>query len=225
MEREFTLASDENPKYSCGVKNYCAMSGLPMDPGDGIWDDGEWISWAYINAQVDDAKKSKVANQTHKKVNPNADSRITKIEAKAADSTAPVRPESCTPDSDKLDKLLEHLIIAAKQYLEGCDRHLPIYGELGELYAERRYGVKRHKPNCQGSDGRIGDTHVEIKTITPMKGNDVVTVKRAGNFGKLIVVKISADFKFAAKIVSRSKLPKGSGKYIRLPWSSISDET
>lgn len=31
----------------------CAMTGIPIrDSGDGIYDDGEWISWAYINRQI-----------------------------------------------------------------------------------------------------------------------------------------------------------------------------
>lgn len=30
----------------------CSMTGLPMDPGDGIYDDGEWISWHYLNGQI-----------------------------------------------------------------------------------------------------------------------------------------------------------------------------
>lgn len=29
------------------------MTGTPLrDPGDGLWDDGEWISWEYINQQI-----------------------------------------------------------------------------------------------------------------------------------------------------------------------------
>lgn len=31
----------------------CAMTGIPIrDCGDSIYDDGEWISWAYINRQI-----------------------------------------------------------------------------------------------------------------------------------------------------------------------------
>ncbi len=31
----------------------CAMTGIPIrDPGDGIYDDGEWISWEYIDRQI-----------------------------------------------------------------------------------------------------------------------------------------------------------------------------
>lgn len=34
-------------------RSYCAMTGIEIrDPGDGIWDDGEWLSWAYINPLI-----------------------------------------------------------------------------------------------------------------------------------------------------------------------------
>jgi len=30
-------------------RSYCAMTGVEiLDTGDGIWDDGEWLSWAYM---------------------------------------------------------------------------------------------------------------------------------------------------------------------------------
>ena len=30
----------------------CSMTGRPMEAGDGIYDDGEWISWEWINGQI-----------------------------------------------------------------------------------------------------------------------------------------------------------------------------
>ncbi len=31
----------------------CSVTGKSLrDPSDGIWDDGEWISWDYINEQL-----------------------------------------------------------------------------------------------------------------------------------------------------------------------------
>lgn len=30
----------------------CSMTGLPMNVGDGIYDDGEWISWDWINGHL-----------------------------------------------------------------------------------------------------------------------------------------------------------------------------
>lgn len=29
---------------------YCTFTGVPIETmADGVWDDGEWISWDYIN--------------------------------------------------------------------------------------------------------------------------------------------------------------------------------
>ena len=98
-------------------------------------------------------------------------------------------------------------------------RNLPIFGELGELYGEAKYGIKRHKPFTQGSDGRLGNDFVEIKTISPLKSNNTVLVKRAGNFSKLLIVKISEDFAFKSKMLERKSLRKGTGKHIKAEWS------
>ncbi|HZO52699.1 MAG TPA: hypothetical protein VFB63_08280, partial [Bryobacteraceae bacterium] len=90
---------------------------------------------------------------------------------------------------------------------------------LGELYAELKFGVKRHRPHTRGSDGRLGNDFIEVKTISPEKTSDHVHVKRAGNFNKLLIVKINADFAFEARMVDRSVLGKGKGKRARLAWT------
>jgi hypothetical protein len=45
-----------------------------------------------------------------------------------------------------------------------------------------------------------------------------VLVKRAGNFSKLLIVKISKDFEFKAKMIDRKRLGKGTGKHIHAKW-------
>lgn len=77
----------------------------------------------------------------------------------------------------------------------------------------------RHQPGTQGSDGRIGNDWVEVKTISPEKLNEVIQVKRAGNFNKLLVVKISEDFEFDARLIDRKRLRKGKGKHAKTQWS------
>jgi hypothetical protein len=67
----------------------------------------------------------------------------------------------------------------------------------------------------------LGKDFVEVKTITPDKKSDGVQVKRAGNFGKLVVVKISDDFQFAARMVDRRILMKGSGNWATLSWDAM----
>ncbi len=117
--------------------------------------------------------------------------------------------------------IFESLVESAISYHALTDRYLQIWGELGELYAEIKYGIKRHKPHTRGSDGRLGNDFVEVKTISPEKAGEQVQVKRAGNFNKLVVVKISKDFEFEARLIGRKKLSKGDGTHARVSWSTL----
>ena len=127
--------------------------------------------------------------------------------------------EPKNPTTLELWELLDELVETARNYFEVTGRHLPIYGELGELYGEAKYGIKRHKPYTRGSDGKLGNDFVEIKTISPFKTGNAVLVKRAGNFSKLLIVKISKDFEFKAKMLDRKSFGKGTGKHIKAKWS------
>ncbi len=57
-----------------------------------------------------------------------------------------------------------------------------------------------------GSDGTIDGKLVEVKTISPEKTNDRVTVKSQGNFEQLLIVRIDKDFQFSSKLFNRSEL-------------------
>jgi hypothetical protein len=46
-------------------------------------------------------------------------------------------------------------------------RYPQIWGELGEFYAEIKFGIQRHRPHVPGSDGKLGNDFVEVKTISP----------------------------------------------------------
>jgi len=124
--------------------------------------------------------------------------------------------EPKNPTTLELWELLDELVETARNYVEVTGRHLPIFGEL---YGEAKYGIKRHKPFAQGSDGKLGKDFVEIKTISPLKSDSTVLVKRAGNFSKLLIVKISENFEFKAKMLDRKSLRKSSGKHIKAKWS------
>ncbi|MGR5335968.1 hypothetical protein ACPV5I_11115 [Vibrio gigantis] len=118
----------------------------------------------------------------------------------------------------KLKVIFEDLVDNAEAFYEFTNRYLQIWGELGELYAEVNYGIKRHKPHTKGSDGKLGNDFIEIKTISPEKNKEEVKVKRAGNFNKLLIVKISSDFTFEGQLIARKDLPKGEGKHARASW-------
>ena len=90
-----------------------------------------------------------------------------------------------------------------------------IWGELGEIYAEIKFGLRRHATHKPGSDGTIDGKRVEVKTISPEKSGDHVLVKSQGDFEKLLIVRIDQDFQFQSKLFDRSELSGGAGKYLK----------
>ncbi len=168
----------------------CSMNHrLYTDYSLGIWDDGEWISWEYIDEHVEEMELRREF--------PKA--------------------------SIELINNFQSLIEVAAEYKEITGRYMDIWGELGELYAEVKYGLKRHKPCAPGSDGKIGNDFCEVKTITPMKSINRVQVKRTGNFNKLIIVKIDGEYNFTSKMIDRKAIHKSSGKFAKVAWDSHPD--
>lgn len=170
---------------------HCAMTGIPVTgAGDAIWDEGEWISWEFINLQLEEPDQ---------------------LESE----------DSCKESDRRL--LFGRLLATAKDYYDITGRHLQIFGELGEMYAETEYGLKRNRPGAPGADGRIGNEHVEVKTIGPTKTKQSVSVKRAGNWSRLIVVKISEDYSIQARILRRSDLKRGATGQAKVSWGSMQE--
>ncbi len=128
-------------------------------------------------------------------------------------------PEVRPQKNPELVKIFKSLVDSAKSYHIITGRYLQIWGELGELYAEVEYSIKRHKPHTRGSDGKLGNDFIEIKTISPEKSGEEVQVKRAGNFNKLLLVKITEDFDFEGQFIKRMNLPKGDGTHARVSWT------
>ena len=155
-----------------------------MEAGDGIYDDGEWISWDYLNMQIFEQhfRSSFIKTQ------------------------APTSPQTLA------------LIEEARNHYRRTGQRSQLLGEIGELYAAEVFGIERHKPYAQGSDGRIGDMLIEIKTITPGKRQKSVEVKRSGNFRMLVVVRIWGNFRMEARMIDRRCLPKGSEPKVTVTW-------
>lgn len=126
-----------------------------------------------------------------------------------------------TQENPELVLIFKRLVENAMSYHGLTGRYLQIWGELGELYAEVEYGIERHKPHTRGSDGKLGNDFVEIKTISPEKDGGQVQVKRAGNFNRLLVVKINEKFEFEGRFIERKQLSKGKGTYARASWSAL----
>ena len=107
------------------------------------------------------------------------------------------------------------LVDCATRHFENTGRYLQICGELGEIYAEIKFGLRRHGTHEAGSDGTISGKLVEVKTVSPEKASDCVIVKRQGDFEQLLIVRIDRDFQFQGKLFDRSELKGVSGKFLR----------
>ena len=107
------------------------------------------------------------------------------------------------------------LVDCATRHFENTGRYLQIWGELGEIYAEIKFGLRRHGTHTAGSDGTIARKLVEVKTISPEKGSDRVLVKNQGDFEQLLIVRIDRDIQFHGKLFDRSELKGGAGKFLK----------
>jgi hypothetical protein len=112
-------------------------------------------------------------------------------------------------------QIFEDLIDCAERHFSNTGRYLQVWGELGEIYAEIKFGLRRHGTHEAGSDGTIAGKLVEVKTISPEKNGDRVVVKRQGNFEQLLIVRIDENFQFTGKLIERSRLTDGGGKFLR----------
>ncbi|MDN4592143.1 hypothetical protein DBA29_27050 [Xenophilus aerolatus] len=116
-------------------------------------------------------------------------------------------------------EIFQDLVECAERHYENTGRYLQVWGELGEIYAEIKFGLRRHATHAPGSDGTIDGKRVEVKTISPEKAGDHVLVKTQGDFEKLLIVRIDRNFQFQGRLIDRSELTGGAGKYLkgRLP--------
>lgn len=121
--------------------------------------------------------------------------------------------------------IFQNLLAVAQDYHHLTGNHLQVYGDLGELYGAITHGIKLHRNYAQGSDGKIGNHFVEVKTITPFKSNDTIRLNLKRNFSMVLIVKIDADFEVQSKLIDRKALPKVKGDWLNLSWSDIVTET
>lgn len=118
-------------------------------------------------------------------------------------------------DTSKQTEIFEDLLDCAARHFENTGRYLQIWGELGEIYAEIKFGLRRHGTHTAGSDGFIHGKLVEVKTISPEKSSDDVLVKRAGNFEQLLIIRIDQNFEFKSKLIDRCELDSTNHKFLR----------
>lgn len=134
--------------------------------------------------------------------------------------------EAHFPDLEvELVPIFQKLLSTAEDYHRLTGSHLQVYGDLGELYGAITHGIKLHRNYAQGSDGKLGNDFVEVKTITPFKNSDTITLNLKGNFSKVLIVKIDANFDVQSRLVDRKALPKVKGDKLKLQWADFEPES
>lgn len=117
--------------------------------------------------------------------------------------------------------IFQKLLSTAEDYHHLTGSHLQVYGDLGELYGAITHGIKLHRNYAQGSDGKLGNHFVEVKTITPFKAKDTITLNLKRNFSKVLIVKIDENFEVQGKLIDRKALPKVKGDKLTLNWDDF----
>ncbi len=158
-----------------------------LGPDNAFWIDGEWLDWDSI-IDPEEVNYSRLAG---------------------LEREAELRVKYPNADVTLIPYFLD-LLTLAQSYFDDTGQHLNVYGDIGELFGAIMYGIKLHKNRAKGSDGRVGDDFVEIKTISPTntKGQTKVHLEDR-NFNTLLVVKIDRDFSVSGRRVKRCNLPKG----------------
>ena len=171
-----------------------------LGPDNAFWIDGEWLSWDDIPEEDEDDFRG---------------SHLAQLEYEAE-----LRFQYPNADIALVPLFRDLLELAERHHIE-TGRHLQVYGDLGEMFGAITYGIKLHRNYAKGSDGRLGNDHVEVKTITPFKTKDVVVIDTSGNFSKLLVVKIDESFQVSGRMIHRKELPKRAGRYLRVRWCDL----
>lgn len=174
----------------------CSPQEIADAAGSGVapWD-WECISREWIDSQLEDAPED---------------------DASLVEPGTPFKSRDGFPFSTlEQTEIFYDLVDCATRHFENTGRYLQVWGELGEIYAEIKFGLRRHGTHTAGSDGTIAGKLVEVKTISPEKASDRVLVKSQGNFEQLLIVRIDRDFKFQGKLFDRSELKGVTGKFLR----------
>lgn len=171
----------------------------------------------YSPREIADAAATGVAPWEWEHIDRNwVDAQLEDEPEEDAYSVKPIRSRDGFPFSMlEQTEIFQDLVDCAARHFGNTGRYLQVWGELGEIYAEIRFGLRRHATHSPGSDGTIAGKLVEVKTISPEKTNDHVLVKGQGNFEQLLIVRIDRDFQFQGKLIDRSELRGGEGKYLK----------
>ncbi len=171
-----------------------------LGPDNAFWIDGEWVSWDSIPVEDDEEfERSHLARLEH-------EAELRWLYPKADLALVP---------------MFRDLLELAERYHRETGRHLQVYGDIGELFGAIAFGIKLHRNYAMGSDGRLGNDFVEIKTLTPFKKKDSAILRLDRHFSKVLLVKISEDFAVSGRLIDRKELSRRTVGNLRVTWSQV----
>lgn len=171
-----------------------------LGPDNAFWIDGEWLPWDSIIDPEEQhcSRLAELEREAHlRHIYPNAD-------------------PSLVPYFQDLLKL-------ARSYFDETGKHLNVYGDIGELFGAITFGIKLHRNHAKGSDGRLGDDFVEIKTISPANKTAKTSLRLDRHFNRLLVVRINENFEVCGRMLKRKQLPARQGHHLGICWSTVED--
>ena len=122
---------------------------------------------------------------------------------------------------DGLRRTFETMRRAARDFHRERDEYLTIYGDLGEVFAMLVLGMVPNRRHAKGSDGRVGNDQVEVKTITPQSKSQAVGVRQDRAFNKLFVVRVTQQHRVSGRLLDRSMLKFGRNGIAQVSWPAI----
>lgn len=172
-----------------------------LGPDNAYWADDEWHSWDHFGPAEDEIDEALVGE---------------------IECHSDIRRQYPNVDLAVLPHFRE-LLALARWYFEDTGRHLAVYGDIGELFGAAFFGIRLNRNCTQGSDGRIGNDFVEIKTFAPMNTNSRIRVRLEDrNFSRLLAVKIDNRFSVTGRMITRRALIHGrTAKTIQLSWARV----
>jgi len=115
-----------------------------------VWDDGEWVSWAEINRYVEaeaaegDEGGWDVLEEDEEWIESDEPPKSELSLEREPSPEHEFSPEKCEPSPEILDELTK-LLRQAQASLERSENIGHQIGEMGELFAEAKFGIKRHR--------------------------------------------------------------------------------
>ncbi|WP_235532810.1 hypothetical protein [Sphingomonas sp. Leaf412] len=164
-----------------------------LESNNAFWDDGVWISWDEIDEQIQ--------YKEWRARYPHANLSVVSVFESLLGTARSITRSRADPGV-----LRDHGPTPS-----GLRRH--------------RRAVRRHNPRPEAAPqlraGFIGNDLDEVKTTTPFKSNDRITLNMERNFSKILIVKINGTFEVKGKLVDRASLPRTSAGKLTLEWDAL----